>query len=135
MAALREMMRVTVPGGTLAFDDWVITKAATAADQAQLLEHWNPEPVTWLTDVELEAAIRDVGYHIERVDAYGNVGRGVMADLFAPTFEREVRPMIVHTDPVYGESVADHLRAAIDHTISLYTEGKMDYLQVVARKP
>ena len=134
-AALREMFRITKPGGKLAFDDWVVTDQATEADRAQLLEHWNPEPTPWLTDHELEEAIRDAGYEIQCIDDYAGVGRGVMAEHFAPTFEREVRPLIVHHDPLHGQLVADHLRAAIDHTIGLYTEGKMRYLQITALKP
>jgi SAM-dependent methyltransferase len=135
IAALREMFRITRPGGKLAFDDWVVTDRATEADRAQLLEHWNPEPTPWLTDRELETAIGDVGYAIHSVDDYTNVGRGVMAEHFGATFEREVRPLILQHDPLYGERVADHLRAAIDHTIRLYSEGKMRYLQIIALKP
>jgi hypothetical protein len=100
-----------------------------------LHEHWNPEPVTWISDEELTNLMSDVGYRIERVDDYADVGRGVMAELFAPTFEREVRPRIVDADPEYGEMVADHLRAAVDHTISLYQQNKLRYLQIIARRP
>lgn len=134
-AALREMFRITRPGGKLAFDDWVVTDHANEADRAQLLEHWNPEPTPWITDNELETAIGDVGYEIQSIDDYAAVGRGVMAEHFGSTFEREVRPLIMRHDPLYGQFVADHLRAAIDHTIRLYTEGKMRYLQIIAFKP
>jgi ubiquinone/menaquinone biosynthesis C-methylase UbiE len=134
-AALREMLRVTRPGGALAFDDWVVTDRATAEDRSRLLEHWNPEPIPWITDVELEELMRAVGYRIERLDDYSHVGRGVMAELFAPTFEREVRPLIMNADQLHGEMVADHLHAAIDHTIRLYQQDKLRYLQIIARRP
>jgi ubiquinone/menaquinone biosynthesis C-methylase UbiE len=134
-AALREMFRVTTSGGKLAFDDWVVTDRASDADRAQLLEHWNPEPTPWITDRELGTVISDVGYEIQSIEDYASVGRGVMAEHFAPTFEREVRALIVRHDPLHGQLVADHLRAAIDHTIRLYIEGKMRYLQIIARKP
>lgn len=134
-AALCEMFRITRPGGKLAFDDWVVTDQASGTDRAQLLGHWNPEPTAWLTDRELETLIGDVGYEIQSIDDYAAVGRGAMAEHFAPTFEREVRPLIVRHDPLHGQRVADHLRAAIDHTIRLYIEGKMRYLQITALKP
>ena len=133
-AALREMARVTRTGGILAFDDWLLTPAASSEDRTQLLEHWNPEPVRWITDVELETFLADAGYAIERVEDYSGVGRGVMAEFFGPTFEREVRPLIVSADPVHGELVATYLRSAIDHTIELYRQNKMRYLQIVARR-
>lgn len=133
--SLCEMFRVTKPGGTLAFDDWVVTARATNEDQQELNTHWNPEPVTWITDAALQAEITNAGYHIERIDDYSHVGRGVMAEHFGPTFEREVRPLILKEDPVHGESVAHYLRAAIDHTIDMYEQEKMKYLQIVARKP
>jgi cyclopropane fatty-acyl-phospholipid synthase-like methyltransferase len=132
--SLREMYRVTRPGGTLAFDDWVVTSRATDQDRADLQQHWNPEPVRWITDDELEREIMHAGYHIERIEDFSHVGRGVMAEHFGATFEREVRPLILEEDPVHGESVADYLRAAIDHTIEMYRQEKMKYLQIVARK-
>lgn len=133
-ASLREMFRVTKRGGTLAFDDWVITANATVEDRKELQMHWNPEPVEWITDTQLRNEITDAGYDIERVDDYAHVGRGVMAEHFGNTFEREVRPLILNEDPVHGESVAHFLRAAIDHTIEMYRQEKMKYLQIVARK-
>jgi SAM-dependent methyltransferase len=133
--SLCEMFRVTKHGGALAFDDWVVTAKATDQDQADLQQHWNPEPVRWITDTELETEITNAGYDIERIDDFSHVGRGVMAEHFGPTFEREVRPLILREDPVHGESVAHYLRAAIDHTIEMYRQEKMKYLQIVARKP
>ena len=132
--ALCEMFRVTRPGGTLAFDDWVVTSRATDQDRADLQQHWNPEPVRWITDEELVREIMNAGYDIERIDDFSHVGRGVMAEHFGATFEREVRPLILNEDPVHGASVADYLRAAIDHTIEMYRQDKMKYLQIVARK-
>jgi SAM-dependent methyltransferase len=132
--SLCEMFRVTRPGGTLAFDDWVVTAKAADQDHADLQQHWNPEPVRWITDQELEREITNAGYDIERIDDFSHVGRGVMAEHFGPTFEREVRPLILEQDPVHGESVAHYLRAAIDHTIEMYRQEKMTYLQIVARK-
>lgn len=134
-ASLREMFRVTRPGGTLAFDDWVVTAQATEEDRKDLQDHWNPEPVTWITDTQLQTEITSAGYTIERIDDYAHVGRGVMAAHFGTTFEREVRPLILREDPVHGASVADYLRAAIEHTIEMYQQEKMKYLQIVARKP
>jgi ubiquinone/menaquinone biosynthesis C-methylase UbiE len=133
-AALCEMARVTRAGGRLAFDDWVLTPRATSEDRIQLLEHWNPEPARWITDVELQAALEEAGYVVQRFDDYSSIGRGVMAELFAPTFEREVRPLITRADPLYGELVATHLRNAIDHTIELYRQNKLRYLQIIARR-
>jgi SAM-dependent methyltransferase len=133
--SLGEMFRVTKPGGTLAFDDWVVTTKATDEDQKDLQGHWNPEPVPWITDTALQTELTNAGYQIERVDDYAHVGRGVMAEHFGTTFEREVRPLILKEDPVHGESVAVYLRAAIDHTIAMYKQEKMKYLQIVARKP
>ena len=133
--SLCEMFRVTRAGGTLAFDDWVVTANATQKDRDDLIQHWNPEPVTWITDTELEHEITNAGYDIERIDDFSHVGRGVMAEHFGDTFEREVRPLILNEDPVHGESVAHYLRAAIDHTIEMYRQEKMKYLQIVARKP
>ena len=132
--ALREMHRVTKRGGTLAFDDWVVTDHATGDDRAELQNHWNPEPVRWITDTELLREITNAGYDIDRCDDFSYVGRGVMAEHFGVTFEREVRPLIIKEDPVHGESVAHYLRAAIDHTIEMYRQDKMKYLQIVARK-
>ena len=133
-AALSEMARVTRPGGMLAFDDWVLTDQATESDRLQLLAHWNPEPVAWTTDVNLLDDMRAAGYEILCIDDYTHVGRTVMRDWFGPTFEREVRPAIVAADALHGEAVADHLRAAIDHTIELYVQRKLRYVQIVARK-
>lgn len=133
-AALREMCRVTQPGGVLAFDDWVLTDVATERDRTELLQHWNPEPARWITDVELFDAIEAAGFELEQVDDYSAVGKGVMAEHFGQTFERQVRPMIVAHDATHGNDVADYLKAAIDHTIELYKQEKMRYLQVIARK-
>jgi len=133
-AALREMARVIRAGGRLAFDDWVLTPSATSEDRTQLLEHWNPEPARWITDVELQSSLEAAGFVVARVEDYSSVGRGVMAEFFGPTFEREVRPLITRADPLYGELVATHLRSAIDHTIELYRENKLRYLQIIARR-
>lgn len=132
--ALREMYRVTQPGGVLAFDDWVLTDRAEAHDRKELHQHWNPEPVEWLTDSALLEAIQEAGFELEQVDDFSAVGRGVMAEHFADTFERQVRPMIVAHDAAHGNDVAHYLRAAIDHTIELYKQEKMRYLQLIARK-
>jgi ubiquinone/menaquinone biosynthesis C-methylase UbiE len=133
--SLREMFRVLKPGGALAFDDWVLTETATERDQRELNQHWNPEPVRWINDVDLTKALLDIGFVLERTNDLSHVGRGVMQQHFEPTFEREVRPLIVQADPQYGESVADHFKAAVMHTIRLYREEHMRYLQIVARKP
>ena len=133
-SALREMFRIARPGGCLAFDDWVLTPNATAEDQRELNTHWNPEPVRWIADVELMDVMTDTGFVIEDVVDLAGIGRGVMHEHFARTFEREVRPMIEAADPDYGTAVADHFRAAVDHTIHMYREHRMRYLQIVARK-
>ncbi len=133
-AALREMFRVLEPGGVLAFDDWALTPQATEADRRELNVHWNPEPVRWITDVELKSALTELGFVLEDVTDLSDVGRGVMHQHFAGTFEREVRPLIVSADREHGESVADYFRAAVTHTIRLYREEHMRYLQIVARK-
>lgn len=133
-AALREMYRVTQQGGVLAFDDWVVTDRVEPRDRTQLHQHWNPEPVEWMTDNALLDAIQDTGFELEQVDDYSAVGRGVMAEHFADTFERQVRPMIVAHDAVHGHDVASYLAAAIEHTIELYKQEKMRYLQIIARK-
>lgn len=133
-AALHEMQRVVTHGGILAFDDWVLTDRAGTDDRKELQQHWNPEPVAWITDDELFDALQDIGFELEQVQDYSHVGRGVMAEYFASTFEEQVRPMIVAHDPVHGNDVATYLRAAIEHTVQLYKEEKMRYLQMIARK-
>jgi SAM-dependent methyltransferase len=133
-AALREMNRITKRNGTLAWDDWVLTENANDIDQTDLNGHWNPEPVRWITDSELFAGITDAGYAIESITDLTSIGTGVMAEHFAPTFEREVRPMIEAHDAQYRAMIADQLKAAIEHTIQMYQEEKMRYLQIIARK-
>jgi cyclopropane fatty-acyl-phospholipid synthase-like methyltransferase len=133
-AALRELNRITKRNGTLAWDDWVLTENATEADRGQLNQHWNPEPVRWITDRALQAELARAGYRVENLTDLTSIGTGVMAEHFAPTFEREVRPMIEAHDAQYGRMIADHLKAAIDHTIRMYQDGKMRYLQIIARK-
>jgi SAM-dependent methyltransferase len=132
--ALREMARVLRPGGRLAFDDWVLTENATAEDRRELNTHWNPEPVRWTTDVALLDLLNDTGFVIDDISDLTSVGRGVMGRHFADTFEREVRPLIESADPQYGRAVADHFKAAVEHTIQMYREERMRYLQIVARK-
>jgi cyclopropane fatty-acyl-phospholipid synthase-like methyltransferase len=134
-AALREMNRVTRRNGKLAWDDWILTDHATELDRKELNQHWNPEPVRWITDAELQTQLLDAGYEIEQLTDLTGIGTGVMAEHFAPTFEREVRPLIEAHDAQYGSMIADHLKAAIDHTIHMYRQGKMRYLQIIARKP
>ncbi|MGQ0562173.1 MAG: class I SAM-dependent methyltransferase [Gemmatimonadota bacterium] len=134
-ASLREMMRITRSRGVLAFDDWVLTDRATEEDRRQLNLHWNPEPVRWITDEELLGTMQAAGYVVEGIDDLSRVGRGVMAEHFGPTFEVQVRPMLVAHDPQHGAAVADHVKQAIDHTIELYREHKLRYLQIVASKP
>jgi len=133
--ALREMFRVLEPGGSLAFDDWLLTENARDADQHELNMHWNPEPVRWVHDVELTDLLDQAGFAVEDITDVTNVGQGVMHEHFADTFEREVRPLIETADPQYGTAVADHFKAAVEHTIRMYREERMRYLQVVARKP
>jgi ubiquinone/menaquinone biosynthesis C-methylase UbiE len=134
-AALREMFRVLEPGGALAFDDWLLTENARDADQRELNTHWNPEPVRWVHDVELMDLLDQTGFAVEDTTDVTNVGQGVMHEHFADTFEREVRPLIESADPQYGTAVADHFKAAVEHTIRMYCEERMRYLQIVARKP
>ncbi len=133
--ALREMFRVLEPGGALAFDDWMLTENAGDADQRELNTHWNPEPARWIRDVELMGLLNEIGFEIEDIADLTAVGRGVMHEHFADTFEREVRPLIESADPQYGTAVADHFKAAVEHTIRMYREERMRYLQIVARKP
>jgi cyclopropane fatty-acyl-phospholipid synthase-like methyltransferase len=132
--AIAEMHRVLRAGGCLAFDDWVLTGQATEEDRRELNTHWNPEPVRWITDVELEKTLQGVGFTIDHMEDLTRVGRGVMHTHFSSTFEREVRPMIEQFDAVHGRSVADYFQAAIEHEIRMYREGRMRYLQIVARK-
>ena len=134
-AALREMFRVLEPRGVLAFDDWILTENAQDADQRELNLHWNPEPVRWIRDVELMDLLNEIGFAVEDIADVTHVGRGVMHEHFASTFEREVRPLIESADPQYGTAVADHFKAAVEHTIRMYREERMRYLQIVARKP
>lgn len=132
--ALSQVFRVLRPAGSLAFDDWVLTARATRADQRALNRHWNPEAVRWIRDVELLGTLNDVGFVVEQVEDLTNVGRGLMHEHFAATFEREVRPMLEQADPQHGRAVADHFKVAVEHTIQMYREGRMRYLQIVARK-
>ena len=132
--ALREMFRVLRPGGCFAFDDWVLTESASEADQHELNQHWNPEPVRWIKDVELLDRLRQTGFEAEHVEDLTNIGRGVMHEHFGATFEREVRPMLEQADPQHGRAVAEHFKAAVEHTIRMYRAGRMRYLQIVARK-
>jgi cyclopropane fatty-acyl-phospholipid synthase-like methyltransferase len=132
--ALSQVFRVLRPTGVLAFDDWVLTESATDADQRELNQHWNPEPVRWIKDVELLGTLNDIGFDVEHVEDLTHVGRGVMHEHFGATFEREVRPVLEHADPQHGRAVADHFKAAVEHTIHMYREGRMRYLQIVARK-
>lgn len=133
-AFLAETSRVLAEGGILLFDDWTITKSTTREDQLRLNNHWNPEPVPWLTDEELITQIQTAGFELREMHDYAHVGRGVMAEHFAPTFEREARPLIEREDAVYGKTVADHFFEAITHTIDMYRNHKMAYLQIVAVK-
>ncbi|HEX6064434.1 MAG TPA: class I SAM-dependent methyltransferase [Longimicrobiales bacterium] len=133
--ALGEMFRVLRPRGALAFDDWMLTENASDADQRELNTHWNPEPVRWIRDVELMDLLNQTGFAVEDITDLTGIGRGVMHEHFADTFEREVRPLIESADPRYGTAVADHFKAAVEHTIRMYREERMRYLQIVARKP
>ena len=133
--ALREMFRVLDTHGCLAFDDWVLTSQATEQDRRELNTHWNPEPVRWIVDAELLDIMRAIGFTIEHTEDLTRVGQGVMHTHFSNTFEREVRPMIEQFDHEHGRSVADYFKAAIEHEIRMYREGRMRYLQIVARKP
>lgn len=129
--ALREMRRVLAPGGRIAFDDWVLTEAADAADRAALRHHWSsPE---WMTDGELLSALDGAGFVLrgEPVD-WTHVGAGVMRRRFAATFERDFAPRIRALDAAWGDRMAADFRAAIEHTIDLYASGRLRYLQLVA---
>lgn len=128
--ALREMHRVVAPGGRLAFDDWVLTDAADAADRAELRHHWSSPD--WMTDAELLDAIHQAGFHVRQVEDYTHVGAGVMRRLFASTYERDFAPRIRALDAAWGQRMADDFRDAVQHTIDLYASGRLRYLQLVA---
>lgn len=129
--ALREMHRVVAPGGRLAFDDWVLTDAADAADRAALRHHWSSPD--WMTDGELLDAIHAAGFALRDEPAdWTHVGAGVMQEWFASTYDRDFAPRIRALDATRGAHMADDFRAAVQHTIDLYASGRLRYLQLVA---
>lgn len=131
--ALREMHRVVAPGGRLAFDDWVLTGDADAADRAMLRHHWSSPD--WMTDGELLDAIRAAGFELRAQPAdFTHVGAGVMRRLFASTYDRDFAPRIRALDAAWGQRMADDFRDAVQHTIDLYALGRLRYLQLVAHR-
>jgi SAM-dependent methyltransferase len=131
--ALREMARVVAPGGRLAFDDWVLTADADAADKAQLRHHWSSPD--WMTDGELLDAIHAAGFTLRGQPAdWTHVGAGVMRRLFASTYDRDFAPRIRALDAQWGQRMADDFNDAVQHTIDLYASGRLRYLQLVAER-
>jgi SAM-dependent methyltransferase len=129
--ALREMHRVVAPGGRLAFDDWVLTEDADAADRAELCHHWSSPD--WMTDAELLGALDAAGFDLRGEPAdFTHVGAGVMRRTFASTYDRDFAPRIRALDARWGERMAADFRAAVQHTIDLYASGRLRYLQLVA---
>jgi hypothetical protein len=125
------MHRVVAPGGRLAFDDWVLTEAADAADRAELRHHWSSPD--WMTDAELLDAIHQAGFTLRCAPTdWTHVGAGVMRRLFASTYDREFAPRIRALDAAWGQRMADDFADAVRHTIDLYASGRLRYLQLVA---
>ena len=129
--AINEFYRVLKQGGKLAFDDWLLTDKAEVEDIKKLQYHWvNP---SWVTDKELIKIIESAGFEITKLKDYSDIGRGVLKKNFITVFERDFRPAIITIDK-RGNQMADDFRAAVEHTINLYSQEKLCYLQLVAEK-
>ena len=130
-AAIREVARVLRLGGRFAFDDWVLTPAATPDDVRDLQHHWGLH-TEWIVDAALFASLESAGLRVAEVRDYANVGRGPMKRQFGRAFETSVRPLLRGLDAAHGDDIADSFRDAVDQTIALYDAHKLRYLQLVA---
>ena len=130
--AISEFNRVLKNDGILAFDDWVITEEISDGEHALLKHDWSS--ADWITDRKLFAMLGDNGFKIKWIEDYSRVGRVMMKRYFSDVFENYFRPKIISLDAKWGESIADHFKNAIERTIYFYEEGKMRYLQFIAKK-
>jgi len=128
----KEFARVIEAGGTLAFDDWVITEKTTSAEHERLRQKWqNP----WFgTLAEYVGFMKDAGLHIEKLLDLSPVGSILMPKYFKCVFESYFKPRILELFPRFGLQIANSLLKDIMYTVQLYQEGKFAYYQLCARK-
>lgn len=129
--AMQEMYRVLECDGKLAFDDWTITNKITLREKSLLKHDWVSSD--WITDEKLLALIEGCGFVVEEIEDFSQVYE-IMQKCFKKTFNRTFRKKIILMDTKWGESMCQNFITAVERTINLYSEGKMKYLQIIARK-